>query len=46
MKPQIEIEAKLSELQQFCSDENFATEGMQGEILALKFAPDILGEDL
>lgn len=46
MKPQIEIEAKLSELEQFCIDENFTTEQMQGEIQALKFAPGILGEDL
>lgn len=46
MKPQIEIETKLSELEQFCIDENFTTEQMQGEIQALKFALGILGEDL
>lgn len=46
MKSQIEIEVKLSELEKFCIDEKFTTEEMQGEIQALKFALNKLGEDL
>lgn len=32
MKSKDELEAKLAELQQYCKDENFTTEEMQGEI--------------
>ena len=46
MKTQIELEAKLAELERFCSDENYTTDEVQGEILALKYALDTLGEDL
>jgi hypothetical protein len=36
----------LSELEKSCIDENFTTEEMQGEIQALKFTLNKLGEDL
>ena len=46
MKSQVEIESKLAELEKYCIDEDFTTEEMQGEIQALKFTLDKLGEDL
>lgn len=46
VKTQGEIEAKLAELEKFCAEENYTTEEMQGEIQALKFTLDKLGEDL
>lgn len=46
MKSKYEIESKLDELQQYCKDENFTTEEMQGEIQGLMFALGMLGEDL
>lgn len=45
MKTQIEIQNKLTEIEQFCKNENYTTEEMQGEIQAFKYALDILGED-
>lgn len=46
MKTKYEIEHKLTELQQYCKDQDYTTEEMQGEIQGLRFALDQLGEDL